>query len=85
MLTQWVKHVKSEEEKKEFEKSVRASRWILDHLMNIVIEDEQALDRSETDPKCFEDPNWSHKQAFKNGYRASLNNIKKLIDLDHQK
>ncbi len=81
---QWVKNIKDEQEKKDFEKSVRAQRWVLDHLHSILKDEEQSLDRSETDPKCFEDPNWAYKQAYKNGQRAVLNKVIKLIDLDHQ-
>jgi hypothetical protein len=85
MYTKWTQHLKDEEEKARFENTILSSKKVLDRLIQILDEEEQALDRSELDIKSFDHPGWAYKQAFKNGYRSSLGVLKKLIDLDQQK
>lgn len=84
MYIGWTKHLKDEEEKKRFENEIQGSRRVLDRLWLLLDEEEHTLDRSELDIKNFDQPNWEYKQAYKNGYRASIRTLKKLIDLDQQ-
>lgn len=85
MYIRWTEHLKTEEEKERFQNSIYSAKIVLERLKDIIEEDEQTLDRSETDERVYETPNWDYRQAHKNGMRKYLNTIKKLIDLDQQK
>ena len=85
MYIGWTKHLQTDKEKEEFTKDVHGSKRILDHLMLLLIEEENTLDRTEMDVKAFDNPNWAYKQAYKNGYRKAISILKTMIDLDHQK
>ena len=85
MFTKWTQHLKDPEERLRFESTVRSSSLVLERLQALLKEEEQSLDRSETDIRVFDQPNWAERQAFKNGYRSCLGVLNKLIDLDHQK
>jgi len=84
MITAWTKHLKDPEDKKKFEDSLLHTRWLLDHLKKLIEEDLTGLDRSETDIRTFDQPNWAYRQAFKNGCRMSYNRILTLINLDQK-
>lgn len=85
MYTVWTKHIVGDtEEKTRFETSLRNSKWVLDRQTEILNEMEASLDRSETNPKTYEIPNWEYRQAHNNGYRQCLQLIKKLINLDQK-
>ena len=84
MYTAWTKHIKEEKAKEDFINEVKSSRKVLWRLQQLLDEEENAVDRSELDIKTFDLPNWENRQAYKNGYRASLRMLKKLIDLDQQ-
>ena len=85
MYTAWTKHIKDPEEVAAFERKVLSAKEILDKIKDLLKEEEASLERSELDIKSFDQPNWDYRQAYKNGYRASLHWITKLIDLDQQK
>ena len=85
MYIEWTKHLNDPENKSKFQKSILASKDVLDRLKQILEEKEQALDRSETDIATYNTPNWAERQAHKNGNRESIHFLKKLIDLDQQK
>lgn len=85
MYTKWTQHLKDPEEKERFVNSILGSKIVLRRLQDLLKEEEQSLDRSETDIRIFDQPNWAERQAFKNGYRSCLGVLQKLIDLDHQK
>lgn len=83
MYTIWTKHL-LDDQKELFKNQVIGSKDVLERLADILKEEEKQLDRSEMDIKCFEDPNWTYKQAYKNGQRSALQMMIKLIDLDQQ-
>ena len=85
MYTKWTQHLKDPEEKERFVNSILGSKIVLRRLQDLLKEEEQSLDRSETDIRVFDQPNWAERQAFKNGYRSCLGVLQKLIDLDHQR
>lgn len=85
MYTKWTQHLKDPEEKERFVNSILGSKIVLRRLQDLLKEEEQSLDRSETDIRVFDQPNWAERQAFKNGYRSCLGVLNKLIDLDHQR
>lgn len=83
MYTIWTKHL-AEDQKERFKSQIIGARDVLERLEEILREEEAQLDRSEIDPNSFDTPNWDYKQAYKNGYRAGLAVMTKLIDLDQQ-
>jgi len=85
VIIDWTKHLDTDEQKERFRKQVHSSKPVLDRLGELLIERETILDRSETDPRSFENPNWAYVQAYKNGYRAALGAVYKVINLDQQK
>lgn len=84
MYYAWTKHIKDLNEKSKFESQIYSSREVLNRLREILKDEELALDRSETDIKVFDSPNWAYKQAYKNGYRSCLEVMDRLVDLDQQ-
>lgn len=85
MYTKWTQHLKDPQEKADFERSILSAKPVLERVLYLLKEEEKSLDRSEVDIKQFDQPNWAERQAFKNGYRASLGIAIKLVDLDQQK
>ena len=84
MYTRWTQHLTDPEEKERFRNQVISAKPVLERLIEMIDEDEQALDRTEIDPRSYSVPNWSELQAHKNGNRQVYAVIKKMIDLDHQ-
>jgi hypothetical protein len=84
MISAWYKHLTSLEEQDKFKNAIRGSKVVLSRLGELVQELEDKQERTETDPKVYENSDWAFKQAHKNGYRNCLNDIKKLIDLDQE-
>ncbi len=85
MITAWTKHLKTEEDKEKFTRSLKASRYILDRLQELLDEEKAGLDAAEISPKIYETPNWDYKQAHNNGFRAALKMVSKLITFDQEK
>jgi len=84
MYSIWTKHLKDQEEKAQYEKSLRNAKWVLDDISKILKTLEEELDRVELNPKFYELPNWEYRQADNIGYRRCLNLVKKLINLDQK-
>lgn len=84
MYTKWTSHLQEQEEKEKFQRAVRGSKPVLERLKDILNDQENELNRAETDPRNYEVPNWDYRQAHNNGYRQCLYILKKLIDLDQQ-
>lgn len=83
MLSAWTQHLRNDPKaKQEFEEYVKGSKPLLNRLNEILDELEKSLDRSEIKPEVFDNPNWAYLQAYKNGYRGSLEKIKTLISID---
>lgn len=85
MYMTWTNHLSEPSAKEDFEKKVKSAKPVLDRLKTILYEQEDLIDRSETNIKVFDQPNWEFRQAFKNGQRAAIKSLFTLIDLDHQK
>lgn len=84
MITAWTKHLKSEDERKKLESSIRHQAWLLEHLTQILTEIEASVEKQEMSPEVYKDPSWAYRQAHANGFKQCLTKIKKLIDLDQQ-
>lgn len=82
MISRWTQHLKDQEDIERFKNSLLGQKWLLNRLSEILEEEEQSLDRSETTNKVYENSNWAYLQAHKNGYRQALSVLKKLVNLD---
>jgi hypothetical protein len=75
----WTKHLNNPDDKEKLEQSIRASTTMAHRLREILEEEERQLDAAVT-LKDFEDPSWSHKQAFRSGEKARIRKLKELLD-----
>jgi arginine/lysine/ornithine decarboxylase len=79
MYLDWTKHLKDEQEIKNFKEGYQRNKWLLERLSEVLNEYEKSLSRTETNSNCFDIPNWYERQIFNNGYRSCLNKIQELI------
>lgn len=78
LSTAWT-NGKTEQAKEDFETIVRNSTLLLTRLKEIIEEQERALLNNSFSVSDFSDPNWSHKQAFRNGELSQLTKLKQLV------
>lgn len=76
---EWVKHLKSEEERKSFEEAVRHDTLVLGRLLEILEEKVKDLDQKETSLSAYDSPSWAYKQAHMNGMKQGLTAVKNLL------
>ena len=79
VASDWIKHLGTEEERKEFAKSVSGASHVLERLADIIDEKIAGLDHEEMSSKSYENPSWAYKQAHINGERNGLTKIKNLL------
>lgn len=80
MMSQWTSHLKTKEEKEAFEGSVTGAKQVLSRLSQILSQEEEEITRTELSTDAYDNPNWSHKQAFKNGQRSVYRKLQFLIN-----
>ena len=80
----WTKHLKTDEEKEQFRKTILGSKEVLKVLKVLLEEKENSLERSEVKLEAYESPSWAYKQAHQNGYRSCLKAMINLINLDQK-
>lgn len=85
MYTKWTAHCKTDQEKIQFESDVRRARPVLERLIDILKQDEEIIDREETNVKNFSYASWPYLQAYWLGGKAAIKQLIKIIDLDKQK
>ena len=85
MMTLWTNHLKTPELKESFANSVIGSKQVLDRLSQILRQEDEEITRTELSVSEYDNPNWSHKQAFKNGQRSVYRKLQLLTNLDQQK
>lgn len=76
----WTKHLRGKD-KEDFELILSNSTTVLNRLRDILMEEIEELDRSESSIEDFESPAWTHKQAYRNGDRARLRKVLDLITI----
>lgn len=74
----WTKGI-AEELKSDFEIQVRNSTSTLSRLYDIIEEKENSINNQEVSISDFDNPSWAYKQAYRNGQKASLKEIKELL------
>lgn len=77
--TEWVRHLKTEKEKKEFFELLMSSRQVLGRLLELTREKQSQIERAEIDPSKY-DSGFAFLQAHLNGKRAGLTEIEKLVE-----
>ena len=75
----WTKHLKGDS-KDNFEQLLRNSSTVLSRLTEIIEEKEESLYKSSVSISDFDEPNWSHKQAFRNGQMSGLKEVRELLE-----
>lgn len=76
---EWVRHLKTEKEKKEFIELLLSSRQVLGRLLELIREKQSTIERSEIDPNNY-DSGYAFYQAHMNGKRSGLTEIERLIE-----
>jgi hypothetical protein len=84
MWIKWTSHLKTETEIDDFRNKVYGAKPVLDRIRQLLDEKEAAIDRSEIKLEEYENPNWSHKQAFKNGIRAACADLRLLLTIEEK-
>lgn len=76
----WVRHLQDPEHRDKFEQSVRASVTALSRLYDLLEEREKALhDKECLDEDYILTSNWPYQQAFRNGRKAQIKELKELL------
>lgn len=85
MYTQWTQHLKTPEEKSNFERQVWSSKPVLDFIVKSLDQKENELRLSQEAITSYDKPNWDYRTAHQNGYLACLRSLRTLVNLDQQK
>lgn len=75
----WVKNLKDEQQRSDFEYLVRNSTQVLTRLKEILVEKEQGILSQDLAIQDYDSPSWGYKQAHRNGQRSALKQITDLI------
>jgi hypothetical protein len=78
LAVDWTKHL-PEEQKEEFEKSVRNSFHVLDRLFQIVEEKIAEVHDKESKEADYSSNSWAYLQAHRNGKIEGLKKVKDLL------
>lgn len=81
--TEWVRHLKTDKEKKEFFELLLSSRQVLGRLAELIKDKQSQIEKAEIDPSKY-DSGYAYFQAHLNGRRAGLTEIEKLVEFINQ-
>lgn len=81
-VTAWTKHLKTEEEKKNYLESLQRVKWVLDHVKELLSASQTSIEAQEISPRSYDNPNWAYRQAHANGYKQAIADTTKLLTLD---
>jgi hypothetical protein len=76
----WTKHLKTKEEKTNFERLLRGSTTVNTRLQTILHEMAQVSKGTD-----YDSPSWAYRQADQNGYNRALSDLLKLFDFMENK
>lgn len=79
LKTEWTRHLPPEK-REDFEKYIRNSSLLIDRLVDILRTRGVAISSKETSEETFDNPSWSHKEAYLLGRKAELKSILALLD-----
>lgn len=80
---EWVRHLKTDKEKKEFFELLLSSRQVLGRLLELIHEKQSQIEKAEIDPSKY-DSGYAFFQAHLNGKRSGLTEIEKLVEFIEQ-
>ena len=75
----WTRHLRDDQEIKQFQNKINASKPVLDRIKVYLEEEYEALELVD-----IEHPNYALKRAYSDGDRSRILKILKLVDLDKQ-
>ena len=77
--TEWLHHLKNEDEKNEFKQLLQNSKRSLGRLKTIMKQREEQLINEATRPSDFDTAGWDTRQAYRLGRLNELQKIKELL------
>lgn len=77
---EWTKSLKTQEEKDKFASLVVNNRTLLGRLLEIIDEKLDVIGRAEMSKETYENPAYASWQAHMNGKRASLTEVRRLLE-----
>lgn len=78
--TPWVRHLKDQDSRDNFERIVRGSVTALSRLYDLLEEEEEAIHNQEASTDDYlGTTDWAYKQAFRNGKKAQIRELKRLL------
>lgn len=84
MISAWTKHLKTDEDKERFKRTVLSSKATLERLQELLNEKRVEVETEELSTTVYDSPNWDYRQADINGYKRCLKQITRIINLDQQ-
>lgn len=82
MNLEWTKHLKTDQEKKDFEDLLKRNTIISRRIREIIEAKVDQLNRQDISDKDFETSDWAYKQAKRIGMRKAYNEIYDLFDFN---
>lgn len=80
LSVEWTKHLKTQEEKDKFASLVVNNRLLLSRLLEIIDDKLDAIERTECNQETYQNPAYASWQAHANGRRASLKDVRRLLE-----
>lgn len=80
LSVEWTKHLKTQEEKDKFASLVVNNRLLLGRLLDLLDEKLDTIERAESNQETYQNPAYASWQAHQNGRRASLKDIRRLLE-----
>jgi hypothetical protein len=77
---QWTKHLKTESERKDFEKTLRNSSYTMRRIRDILAEMLVEEQKAKISLKDYQGGDWAYKQAHRNGRVENLNRCLELFN-----
>ena len=76
---QWTSNIRDPKDKEEFLSLLSYNNRVLTRLKEILRDKEKELFNSQGTMSDFDDPAWSHKQAFRNGKLGTYREVLELL------
>jgi hypothetical protein len=80
LAVDWTKHLKTQQEKDKFSSLVVNNRILLGRLLEVIDEKLDVLERAESNQETYQNPAYASWQAHVNGKRASLKEVRRLLE-----
>lgn len=84
LSVKWVKHCKTQEQKKEVMAQVLAAKPALSLITKIITEELELLRKKKVGKDLYSNPNWAYCQADAVGEERALRSILKLLSIKEE-